>query len=58
VLFQQITGTDPRTLGANETAAAQLGITAQLATQLQQVAPPRARPGQPWAAASMIDYAN
>lgn len=38
VLFQQITGTDVRTLGANETAAAQLGIPSAVATQLQQVA--------------------
>jgi hypothetical protein len=38
VLFQQITGTDVRTLGANEAAAAQLGIPSAVATQLQQVA--------------------
>jgi hypothetical protein len=38
VLFQQITGTDVRTLGANEAAAAQLGIPSAMATQLQQVA--------------------
>jgi len=38
VLFQQITGTDARQLGANETAAALLGIPGQVAVQLQQAA--------------------
>jgi hypothetical protein len=38
VLFQQITGTDVRQLGANELAAAQLGVTGDVVTQLQQVA--------------------
>ncbi|HDR9257325.1 TPA: hypothetical protein QDB21_003273 [Burkholderia vietnamiensis] len=38
VLFQQIAGVDVRTLGAREQAAAQLGITPQLAQRLQAVA--------------------
>ncbi len=38
VLFQKITGTDVRTLGMNEKAAATLGISPAVATQLQQVA--------------------
>ncbi len=38
VLFQKITGTDVRTFGANEQAAATLGISPSVATQLQQVA--------------------
>ena len=38
VLFQQITGVDVRTLGADEKAAVQLGISAAVAMQLQQVA--------------------
>jgi len=38
VLFQQITGKDVRTLGASETAAASLGISSTIATQLQQIA--------------------
>jgi hypothetical protein len=36
VLFQQITRMDARTLGANEKVAAQLGISASLATALQK----------------------
>jgi hypothetical protein len=36
VLFQQITGKDARTLGANEKVAVQLGISASVATALQQ----------------------
>ncbi len=38
VLFQKITGTDVRTFGAGEQAAASLGIPANVAVQLQQVA--------------------
>jgi hypothetical protein len=38
VLFYRTTGVDPRTLGANEQAAAALGITATAAVALQQVA--------------------
>ncbi len=38
VLFQQITGTDVRQLGANETAAAQLNIPGAVVKQLQQIA--------------------
>lgn len=38
VLFQQITGFDVRKMGNTETAAAQLGIPATVAGQLQQVA--------------------
>jgi hypothetical protein len=38
VLFQQITGVDARTMGSAETAAAQLGIPAAVAVQLQQIA--------------------
>lgn len=38
VLFQQVTGVDPRTLGASERAAAQFGISASAAVRLQQVA--------------------
>ena len=38
VLFQQITGVDVRTLGAGESAAAQLGIAGPVAAQLQQAA--------------------
>ena len=38
VLFQQISGIDARTLGASETAATSLGISAAIAVQLQQVA--------------------
>jgi hypothetical protein len=38
VLFYRTTGVDPRTLGANEQAAAALGITSTAAVALQQVA--------------------
>jgi hypothetical protein len=38
VLFQQITGFDVHKMGNTETAAAQLGIPATVAVQLQQVA--------------------
>ncbi|HET8881758.1 MAG TPA: hypothetical protein VFM56_06230 [Solimonas sp.] len=38
VLFQQITGVDAQTLGADETAATSLGIASAVAVQLQQVA--------------------
>ena len=38
VLFQKITGTDVRTLGATEQAAATLGISSTFAVQLQQIA--------------------
>jgi hypothetical protein len=38
VLFGQITGQDPRSLGAAETAAADLGVTPAQAEALQQVA--------------------
>lgn len=38
VLFQKITGTDVRTLGGQEKAAAQLGISSTVASQLQLVA--------------------
>ncbi|MET4106106.1 T9SS type A sorting domain-containing protein [Hymenobacter sp. UYP22] len=38
VLFQQLTNVDPRTLGANEQAAADLGITPTDAVTLQQIA--------------------
>jgi hypothetical protein len=38
VLFQQITGFDVRKMGSAETAAAQLGIPATVAVQLQQIA--------------------
>ena len=38
VLFQKITGTDVRTFGGNEQAAAALGISPAVAVQLQQVA--------------------
>jgi hypothetical protein len=38
VLFYQLTGTDPRTLGASEQAAADLGIAPASAVALQQVA--------------------
>lgn len=38
VLFQKITGTDVRTFGESEQAAAALGISANVAVQLQQVA--------------------
>ncbi|MGI4872463.1 MAG: T9SS type A sorting domain-containing protein [Janthinobacterium lividum] len=38
VLFQQLTGVDPRTLGSAEQAAAALGITPTQAVALQQVA--------------------
>ncbi|WP_367866494.1 hypothetical protein [Pedobacter sp. WC2423] len=38
VLFQQITGIDARTLGAQEKAASSLGIPSSVATQLQLIA--------------------
>ena len=38
VLFQKITGTDVRTLGSSEKAAAMLGISGAVAVQLQQIA--------------------
>jgi hypothetical protein len=38
VLFEQITGTDVRVFGPTEAAAAQLGIPATIAVQLQQIA--------------------
>jgi hypothetical protein len=38
VLFQQITGTDARGLGAQDMAASQLGIPSNIAVELQQVA--------------------
>ena len=38
VLFQKITGTDVRTLGASEKAAASLGVSGTIAMQLQEVA--------------------
>ncbi len=38
VLFGQITGLDPRTLGSTESAASSLGISSTFASQLQQVA--------------------
>jgi hypothetical protein len=38
VVFGETTGIDPRTLGANENAAAQLGFTAQQAVALQNIA--------------------
>ncbi len=38
VLFQQITGTDVRTLGANEAAAIKLGVPGVTAASLQKVA--------------------
>ncbi len=38
VLFQQITGTDVRTLGGQEKAARTFGISSAIAVQLQQVA--------------------
>lgn len=38
VLFQKITGTDARTLGATEQAAATLGISPTIAIQLQSIA--------------------
>lgn len=38
VLFQQITGTDVRTFGQQEKAAAALGISGTIAVQLQQIA--------------------
>jgi hypothetical protein len=38
VLFYRTTGVDPRTLGANEQAAAALGITSTAAVTLQQLA--------------------
>jgi hypothetical protein len=38
VLFEKITGTDVRTFGGNEQAAASLGISPAIAVQLQQVA--------------------
>ncbi|WAC73488.1 PEP-CTERM sorting domain-containing protein [Roseateles sp. SL47] len=37
-IFGHITGLDPRSLGANETSAAQLGITTAQASALQQLA--------------------
>jgi len=37
-IFGHVTGLDPRSLGANETSAAQLGITTAQATALQQLA--------------------
>ncbi|WP_375249895.1 hypothetical protein [Sphingomonas sp.] len=38
VLFQQITGVDPRSLGAGEGVATRLGISPSVAVRLQQVA--------------------
>ncbi len=38
VLFQKVTGTDVRSFGATEQAAAALGISGTIATQLQRVA--------------------
>ncbi len=38
VVFDQITGKDPRTLGAQEKAAAELGISPAIATTLQRIA--------------------
>jgi hypothetical protein len=38
VIFGSVTGRDPRTLGADETAAAELGIAAATARELQQIA--------------------
>jgi hypothetical protein len=38
VLFEQISGVDPRTLGASEQAAATLGISPAMATTLQNIA--------------------
>jgi hypothetical protein len=38
VLFQKITGTDVRTFGVNEQAAAALGVPPSVAVQLQQIA--------------------
>ena len=37
-IFGSVTGRDPRTLGAKETVAADLGITQQQAQQMQQIA--------------------
>jgi hypothetical protein len=38
VIFGNVTGRDPRTLGSHEQAAGALGITPAVATQLQQIA--------------------
>jgi len=38
VIFGSVTGRDPRTLGANEEAAAQLGIPPSEAAALQRIA--------------------
>ena len=38
VLFQQVTGVDATSLGADESAAAAIGVPAGVAVQLQQLA--------------------